>query len=181
MAELVQAFPPSEYPQFQTLQRVAATTLANPSPEAGDTLEQAMATFKGSLSDADRQRAEEIEAAVELAEATAATEQGNERAVQLWIGIAEDQKGEIWVTPGAKISKVAYNELTEGTSYDRAVTILEREGGGMGRSTGIFNGVRTVSEAFQWAWENADGTHGKVEAYFIDEELRAKVYFDDIR
>lgn len=77
LAELVQAFPPGQYPEIQTFQQVAETAIANMSPEADRTLKEAMATFKASLSAADRQRFEEIEAAVELAEATLAAEQGN--------------------------------------------------------------------------------------------------------
>ena len=180
MAELVQAFPPSEYPQFQTFQRVAETALANPSPEAGDMLKEAMAAFKGSLSEADRQRVDEIEAAVKLAEATEATVQGNEVAVQMWLDSAADEKDSIWVTPGARISKVAFNELAVGMSYSEVVSRLERDGGSMGSARSTFNGVTTLSEVFQWAWENSDGTHGKIEGYFLDEELRAQVYFDDI-
>lgn len=181
MAELGEVFPPSEYPQFETLQQVAATTLAKPSPEAGETLEAAMVTFKGSLSEADRLRVEEIEAAVKLAEAQEATRQGNEVAVQMWLDGAEDEKDSIWVSPGARISKVAFNELAVGMSYGEVVSRLERDGESMGRSTGTFNGVSTISEVFQWAWENSDGTQGKIEGYFLDEELRAKVYFNDIQ
>ncbi len=181
MAELELAFPPSEYPQFQSLQQVAATTLANPSREAGEILEQAMTEFKESLSPEDQRRADEIEAAVELAEAQEATRQGNEVAVQMWLDGAEDQKESIWVSQGARISKVAFNELAVGMSYSEVVSRLERDGDSMGRSTGTFNGVSTISEVFQWAWENSDGTQGKIEAFFLDEELRAEVYFNDVQ
>ena len=173
-------FPTNRYPQFADFQSVAQSALANPTPEAGDRLEAAMETFKNSLSASDRQRADDIMDAVELQQAQTATDQGNEVAVQMWYDIAEDQKDQIWTNLDARISKVAYNELADGVTYDRAVAILEREGGSMGRSNSTFNGVKTTSEAFQWAWENRDGTHGKIEAYFINDQLRAKVYYDNL-
>lgn len=99
----------------------------------------------------------------------------------MWLEGVEDQKNSIWVTPGARISKVAFDELAEGMSYSEVVSRLEREGDSMGSARSTFNGVTTLSEVFQWAWENSDGTHEKIEGYFLNEELGAKVYFNDIQ
>lgn len=181
MDALVAAFPPTEYPQMQEFRRVAEDAIANPSMESGDTLNAAVDAFKASLSQADLARFDEIESSVEHTQAVVATEQGNEATVEMWLGDTEEQKNQVWSTPGPRISKVAYNEIEEGMSYEQVVAILEREGNSSGKTTSIFNGVRTVSEPFQWVWENVDGTRGKIEGYFLNNELRAKVYFNDLK